>query len=270
MKKIICALLSFSLAFAGFTFNNRLNYKVKASENKEIILEDVDWSDLGFSNVKITFRETTSLDSRNVLDDPKIEIDYIIDETDEKIHFERIGSVGYYYVNDSLFTLIQYGQNSRANITIPNSYYQLGYGHDSGWSHFSLVNYETWVVREIKNLGQSAIVSIFTTAITGGINTIANLATNVLSDLASSLYRGYQLSNKPEDVYAVNFEYASQYYQCNILYWYGLRVAMYNTTFTQVQNDAGFEENTRHYWYANPHDYTQPTACRLITSDYPY
>lgn len=270
MRKIINVLLSFSLIFAGFVFNNKLSFEVKASENKETIIEDVDWSNLGFSNVKITFRETTALDARNVLAKPKIEVDYIIDETGEEIHFERIGSVGYYYVNDSLFTLIQYGQNSRANITIPDSYYQLGYGHDDGWSHFSLVNYETWIVREIKNLGQSAIVSIFTTAITGGINTIVDLATNVISDLASSLYRGYQLSNRPEDVYAVNFEYASQYYQCNILYYYGLRVAMYNTTFTQVQRDAGFKENTRHYWYANPHDYTQPTACRLVLNTYPY
>ena len=269
MKKFICTTLSIALMLLGFAFFVETPLTVNAMESNETVLEDVDWSDLGFSNVTITFRENSNENTRALMTEPSVEIDFIIDETNEQVHFERIGNTGYHYIDGVLCRESEYGMVTRQSVTIPSAYRTLSQKHDTGWSNYSMVGYQTWVVRQLTGVAQSAITSMFVTAITGGL-TVINVVQNAISDVASLVYGLYELSNKPDEMYAVNFEYRSQYVECNILHYYGLRVAQYNQSFTSIQGCTTLRESLSHYWYSNPHDQTQPTACRLILGSYSY
>ena len=106
MKLVLKILVICSIFFSSIITVDLLTTKVKAEE--PIIIEDVDWSNNGFSDVKITVHQSDSNSTRSKETSPSIEIDFIIDETNEEVHFERIGSLGYHYVDDKLTTIIEY------------------------------------------------------------------------------------------------------------------------------------------------------------------
>ena len=61
------------------------------------VIDNVDWSENGFENVKITYHHyTTNQLSRNssIENLLTLEIDFVIAKTNNVIHFERIGSIG--------------------------------------------------------------------------------------------------------------------------------------------------------------------------------
>lgn len=84
MKKIISIILSFAIFITCFTSINMSN--VIAYSDDVTIIDDVDWSEAGFSNVQIIYRnnQENANVSLYLLNRPSIEIDYIIDETGEQ------------------------------------------------------------------------------------------------------------------------------------------------------------------------------------------
>ena len=56
--------------------------------------------------MKITVHQSDSNSIRSKETSPSIEIDFIIDETNEEVHFERIGSLGYHYIVSTYYHML--------------------------------------------------------------------------------------------------------------------------------------------------------------------
>lgn len=248
--------------------------KVHANINNEYVVDDLDWSKIGARNVKITYKENQSILSRAILNEPSVEIEYDLDGYG-KVYFERIDNVGYFYINNEFITNVTYNSDIRTNTVSLNELIADYYSAPaSGFSTFNYWAKEGWIIREVKELTENVTVALISTAITGSLSNFPILAGiyNTVEE-AEEIYEYWEvtLGRNKLNIYGYTLFYNSQYFECNILHWYGVVLAQFDdSTYNKGTVVEPFEKATKHYWYANPNDYTQPTACRLITSTYPY
>lgn len=280
MKKVIKYALVLSLVLSSMLGNVSLRVKATNSPqindnyieiSEDVIFDELDWSNNGMENVKIVYR-SKSTNIRTLISKPSVEVDFVQSSTGKKVHFERIDNIGYYYEDGKLITTIEYGTHDNLRLTIPNSAKSQSTTAGAGFSTFYYCGYRTWIARQIRNLGQSSIVSLFTGGILGALSAKLVSAVVNASDLAISIYNNYEaLNTLVDDFYAVDVEYRSLNVQCNILEWYGVQVYQATTNFGTLSGaKSSFKKGQNHYWLANPtYDFTQPDACRALLSTYP-
>lgn len=288
MKKLLSFTIVFSIVF-GFILPNMTNiiYAESIDEDSEItVIENLDWSSLGFSSVKITYRKYMNDNNTRsifIADNPLVEIDYIIENTGETVHFERYGDVGFLYIDNQLFTTIEFGSQSLTRsvlVSVPNDLLTLSNrpANAPEFSNFYYTHQNSWRIDDFKNKFldevQSYVVTSILTAIIGAaasfpafVVVVANITLtanemyskiSIVPDLASIL--------ESDDLPGVNFYYQSFVNQCDILAWYGM--SAHTTKNNNIGIRGGFIQNQRHTWNGHPDDYTQPAACRVLANKY--
>lgn len=243
------------------------------------VYEDIDWSEVGFTDVQVTVRKQNKLiPETNVLFEPSLELDFVIESTQEQIHFERIDDTGFYFSNDELVTTIEFGSINGIGINIPNSIKNLGYPATSGFSNFYYSGYTRWVVKKIAQMAAEDAIGAITSAIIGAYGAYivqwTQKAAKAASDIYNALKVGDTLKEYDDGLYGADVSYARYNGQCNILAWYGYKAFVLdpdnNSEVDLDKSTAEFIPNQKHTWNSTPYDYTQPSACWLLMSDYPY
>lgn len=256
---------------------------VVAYSDDVTIIDDVDWSDAGFSNVQITYRnnqENTNV-SLYLLNRPSIEIDYTIDETDDAVHFERIGDIGYIYINEDLLTTIEFDeqQMTRASVNIPSQIRTFDGPGGSGFSDFYYVKQTSWRINAFEQLFyeelDSYVVSTIVAAIIGAyaapIVVISYHVYSTAQDMVGYLNTLLNISSILTDdkLNGVDLMYRSFNNQCDILGWYGGGSYMLQNGEINLGPGINFMSNQNHTWDGHPYDYSQPAACRVLVNTYP-
>ena len=200
----------------------------------------------------------------------------MIKETGEEIYFERIGNIGYFYVDGILCSISEYGikSNARTIVQIPSSISSLTITPATNFSTFYHSGSEDWVAREIQDMIYGEAIDFLVATFIGGLPSYIALLTQDTYDMITDLYdycTSYDnFTNK--DLYGVTVFYGSYHKECNILGWYGTKIySLKKGSLTQIDVTSGtpFKKNPRHTWIVTPYDYSQPAACRVLTSTYP-
>ncbi|MDD6004271.1 MAG: hypothetical protein PUC68_01150 [Firmicutes bacterium] len=277
MRKLITSLLSILLLCCMLSSNV---FASSSNLDDSVILDtqttELDWSNDGLENAVITNRNIDYESRTNYSSlPPSVELDFIISSTGDRVHFERIGDIGYYYENDILITTIEYNTLSRVRATIPNSIKSLNFSAGSGFSNYYYSGYNDWVANHVAGKAVDKAVPILIAAIAGGLPTHLLEAAQSLYSVASTLFTYCTNSNEFSDdsLRAVNIYYGSYNGQCNILAWYGFKVySLREAWSSEVDTSSGqaFKANANHTWNGTPYDYTQPSACRVLVNNYPY
>ena len=219
------------------------------------------------------------LASTNTLSKSKLLIflalNFTISSTGDRVHFERIGDIGYYYKNDILITTVEYNVMSRTRATIPNSIKSLNFSAGSGFSNYYYSGYNDWVANQISGMVANEAISFIVSAIAGSLPAYLASIVDNLFDVAGDLYDYCTITNtfSDQNLRAVNVFYGSYNGQCNILAWYGFKVySLREAWSSEVDTSSGqaFKANANHTWNGTPYDYTQPSACRVLVNNYPY
>ena len=287
MKKILYIILVVAMFVSCFISKNI--EKVKASSYNQIIIDNVDWSDVGYSNVKIKYRSDIELNSMYSMSNlPSIEIDYIIDSTGDIVHFERIGNIGYHYFNNELLITTVFDVQAMSRATVDNSLkvideYPNATAKENGFSLFYYVKQTSWKIEKIAELfalgtAKDRIVSVIQDAIRAAalatMNPIVIISTHI-TITANNMYSyvstiadvGQILANG--DLNGVNLMYQSFNNACGILAWYGF--SSYLVQDNKIVGDKpveNFMKNSKHTWDGHPYDYNQPSACRVLVNSY--
>lgn len=277
MKKYISTIISFAMVICCVAF---IRTDVQAEEHdfnnleEVLIVTDLDWSEYGARNVSLKYYPSSVTKIKTVDNSPRMELSYDLDNVGE-IHFERIDDVGYFYIDNTLATIIIYNShsNSRA-ISLPVALRSQPGNAASGFSSWYYWAVEDWYITNAKALAQSAILGAINSAIMGSLTmfTYIQRAYDYYSRASDMLtYFNLTASYYSDDLFAVTVVYNSQYSQCNILHWYGVEIIQFDdSSFTTYDIDDHFQKQASHYWYANPtYDYTQPDACRAVLNTYP-
>ena len=284
MKKIISIILSFVIFITCFTSINMSN--VIAYSDDVTIIDDVDWSEAGFSNVQIIYRnnQENANVSLYLLNRPSIEIDYIIDETGDAVHFERIGDIGYIYINEDLLTTIEFDeqQMTRASVNIPDNIRTYDGPDEPGFSDFYYVKQTSWKINEFgKMFLNSQANSMILTALYNAIiaaaipfSPIALIAANITVAAGRmyskiSTYPSIQSILTNDALNGVDIMYKSFNNQCDILAWYGMSSYATDGSTALASITTEFIPNQNHSWDGHPYDYSQPAACRVLVNTYP-
>lgn len=247
----------------------------------ESIVENVDLGD-AYEDVRILVRENLP-QTRNANKLPDLELDYRIKSTNQSVHFERIDTTGYYYVDGQLITTVDYNseQISRRIVTIPNGIKTLpgeipvsGFSsyYYSGHQYFTIRNLQPYFLNKLKEEAISLMVSGLIGALPGYFLIVALRDVYVL---ASDFWDYIDLIWMTVDVFegldfsGVDVFYGSYHGQCNALAYYGYSAYPVIDGEADENFSSVFERNSRHTWNANPNDYTQPAACRVLVTDYP-
>lgn len=283
---VIKILLSTSLCFGVFSFgiSNTKTANINNHEENETILEQspfdttvsVEWKDSGFSNVIMTYRSSLLRISDNT---PTFEMNMTIDSTQEKVYFERIGDIGYFYINEILISTVEYNDMTSDNVsravTVPNSIRNLGFSAGSGFSNYYYSGQNDWIARAIQSMVQDKAISFLITTLCGGMPAYVVGFANSAYSSASLLW---SIANSKDlfsdgNLRGVSIIYTSYNSQCTILTYratktYLLKKAWSNEIDTTTGKD--FYQSSKHSWISTPYDYTQPAVCRTLLSKYPY
>ena len=270
MRKLILLLLSFMLIC--FMIPSAVLAESNSDSSTTQVIQ-LDWSEHGLENAEIINR-TTNSEFRSVAS-PSVELNFTISSTGDRVHYERIGDIGYYYENDILITTVEYNNMSRTRATIPNSIKSLNFSAGSGFSNYYYSGHEDWVANQIASLAVDQAVPIIISAIAGGLPAYLISIANNLYSVASGLYSYCTMAEtfSDENLRAVNVFYGSYNGQCNILAWYGFKAySLEKAWSSNVDTSSGqaFKANANHTWNGTPYDYTQPSACRVLVNNYPY
>lgn len=258
---------------------------VVAEENIEVI-DNIDWSSAGFEDVVIRINKDAYSPNVRGTDsnEPCIEIDYILSSTNERIHFERIGDIGYHYVDDVLITTVIFGEgnsNMRA-IYVDPDLRTLNVKPADGFSNFYYSGYYTWEIQAAEDYFQGAaddyvisliVNAIITVLLPGGLITVtARTGVNAaisINNYLRGLNDASEFFGDLGQLYGVDVIYGSYHGQCDILAWYGTK-AFVMTKDKVIKEDSNeeFDQNLYHTWNGNPNDYTQPAACRVLDDIY--
>lgn len=234
----------------------------------------LDLTEQGYLDVKIVYNKDNAKTLRNNLT-PIMTLDMIIESTGEKIHYERIKQMGFFFVNNVLESTVEYGTNSRGRATIPSTIMQLNFSAGSGFSTYYYSGSEDWIANQIKGMAKDKAIGLLISALTGSLPAyIAGMITSA-HKFASDLYDFATLGNVWSDnaLRAVSVFYGSYNSQCNILAYYGAKVYLLKAAWSpniDISSGKDFAKNAKHTWNGNPWDYTQPSACRTIVNQYPY
>ena len=105
MKKILSLILTFSLALTCIITAKQIPIE---SHEEDIIITNLDWSEIGASDVVIIFNKNTEETTRMISNqEPSVRLSYYMENVGE-VYFERIGDIGYYYENGEFITEIVY------------------------------------------------------------------------------------------------------------------------------------------------------------------
>jgi hypothetical protein len=254
---------------------------VSAEDNIEVI-DNVDWSSAGFEDVVIRINKDSYSPNARSSDsnEPCIEIDYILSSTGERIHFERIGDIGYHYVDDVLITTVIFGEgnpNTRV-IQVDKEIKAIDLKPRDGFSNFYYSGYYTWEIQAAEDYFRGSaddyvisliLNAIITVLLPGGLITVTvrtgvNAALNIFNFL-KGLNDASQFFGDLGQIYGVDVIYGSYHGQCDILAWYGTKafVMTKDKVIAKTSNNQ-FDQNPNHTWNGNPNDFTQPAACRVL------
>lgn len=279
MKKMIKTLLVITL-MVGVIFPSHILNGMAENIYVEHVYEEIDWSSIGFENVKIIYRDNIS---RGYSDVPTVEIDLVFAESGRTGHYERIGNVGYHYIEGELITETVYtNSNSRLGITIPSDYLNYNEIPATGFSIYRASGYYHYVIQDLRDYVINSLVEeavfLMLSGLTGVLPGFLYLSSRRLLDTVQFTYSYLtSVSNVHDlfdglDYHEIAVIYQSYHGQCNILAWYGYNGFLVNPD-TNTAYDIGksFVPAEQHSWNGTPHDYSQPAACRVLEAgDYEY
>lgn len=145
--------------------------------------------------------------------------------------------------------------------------------YGSGWSVYAYAGQNSW----LNILVPDAILDFQVASLVATIVASFRIAkwtepvTNALTSIGLTIIDlyGQSQTGKPSAINGITFFFGSYYNTCNILAWYGLEVAVLESSNTYRELDP-FAENGSYTWNGSPYDYTQPSGCRVIVNTYPY
>ena len=255
-----------------------INFDKKQIENDHAVIE-LNWTEYGYTFVSVEFNNKNEKATSNYSLMGNNEAQVIVrmsKETGEKIYFERVGNIGYFYIDGILRAISEYGigSNSRTIVQIPSSIQNLGIAPADKFSTFYHSGSVDWVAREIEDMIYDEAIDFLVATFIGGLPSYIALLTRDTYEMITELYDYCtfydNFTNK--DLHLVTVFYGSYHKECNILGWYGTKIySLKRGSLTDIDVGSGqvFKKNPRHTWIVTPYDYSQPAACRLLVNQYP-
>lgn len=237
-------------------------------------------SSIGASNVELIYRDVSNNGNRTMSAEPCVILSFEMENVGD-VYFERISDVGYHYINGELVSKVLYNTTSnQRSIGMPSNITSSYYASPaSGFSTFNYWAYEDWLVEFVRDMVTDEIISALTGGIIGSFARFSMyydiVTKSSVAEAAEYCFTVWDLycSATSEDFFGATLFYNSQNTSCNILHWYGVRMVTFsnnNYTNSNYWETKSFVKNTNPYWFANPNDFTQPSACRILTQTYPY